>query len=77
MDKLRILNKVLDEFAAFHGFDFPFQPDGVRKTIGFDFEKQLPIIFGSSESVIPISVFIVFANALFQGVLADADVELV
>ena len=77
MDKLRILNKVLDEFAAFHGFDLPFQPDGVWKAISFNFEKQVPILFGSSESVIPVSVFIVLANALIESILAGADVEFV
>ncbi len=49
----------------------------MRKTIGFDFEKQLPILCGSGESVIPVSVFVVLANALFQSILAGADVELV
>ncbi len=49
----------------------------MRKTIGFNFEKQLPILCGSSESVIPVSVFIVLANALIQSILAGADVEFV
>ena len=49
----------------------------MRKTIGFDFEKQLPISGSCGESVIPVSVFIVLANAFLQGVLAGTDVEFI